>query len=95
MYNVNVPHKRVISIQFSKIFPCLLFSKNNQLRIILMLKTHFQVTHSGLLHKEPGPNYVSSQSSENSYSKEATDQCRELGTDHSFKKYYLFDCVGS
>lgn len=67
MYTVNVPHKRVTSIQFSNIFLCLLFSKNNQLRIILMPKTHIQVTHSGPLHKEPGLHYVSPQSSEDSY----------------------------
>ena len=90
MYTVKVPHKRVTSIQFSNIFLCLLFSKNNQLRISLMPKTHFQVTHSGPLHEEPGPHYVSSQSSEDSYSKEARDQCRELGTDHSFKNIFIY-----
>ena len=40
LINVNVSYKRTTSTLFSEILLCLPFLKNNQLKIILMLKRH-------------------------------------------------------
>ena len=40
LINVNVSYKRVTSSRFSELFLCLLFLKNNQLKIILTPKRH-------------------------------------------------------
>ena len=46
LINVNVSYKRVTSTWFSELLLCLLFLKNNQLKVILMPETHFGVTDS-------------------------------------------------
>ena len=40
LIKVNVSYKRITSTLFSEILLCLPFLKNNQLKIILMLKRH-------------------------------------------------------
>ena len=46
LIDVSVSYKRVPPTRLSELLLCLLFLKNNQLKIILMPKRHFGVAHS-------------------------------------------------
>ena len=50
----TVLHMDITSTQCSAIFLCLLFLKNNQVKIIRMLMFYFQLAFSVPIHYEPG-----------------------------------------
>lgn len=54
LINVNFPYKRVNSTLFSKLRLCLLFLKNNKLKVIYVKEAYFGEAYSASLQLHQG-----------------------------------------
>lgn len=54
LINVNFPYKRVNSTLFSKLRLCLLFLKNNKLKVICVKEAYFGEAYSASLQLHQG-----------------------------------------